>query len=60
MTIPQLAMLTVAFQQGALMSDSEIRKMFRWIEVQTSWERQQFQMELDRLEVEGMRGERSL
>ena len=60
MTIPQLARLTVAFQQGALMSDSEIRKMFRWIEVQTSWEREQFQMELDRLEVEGMRGERRL
>jgi len=60
MTIPQLARLTVAFQQGALMSDNEVRKMFRWIEIQSTWEREQFQMELGRLEVEGLRGERRL
>lgn len=60
MTIPQLARLTVAFQQGALMSDNEIKKMLRWIEVQSTWERNEYMNELNRLEAEGLKGERRL
>jgi hypothetical protein len=60
MTIETLARKTIELNQGALMSGSEIKRLARWIEVQTTWERLQFVAELQKQATDRMRGERRL